>query len=143
MAHLKQSLPQVGTWITREGLDGPGVVEKVVPNHNGKEVLVRWLKSRKVEWERANKLRCGFFIGMEIQDVPLSRTRMTLGEGVVLERRRIGNRDQVLVEFPERGERLWLPYQNLKQIKGVQQRFELGQTGSAGNAERFRLRCLA
>jgi len=143
MNHLNQSLPQVGTWITREGLDGPGVVEKVTPNHNGKEVLVRWLKSKKVEWERANKLRCGFFIGMEVQDVPLSRTRVTLGEGVVLERRRIGNRDQVLVEFPERGECLWLPYQNLKQIKGVQQRFELGQTGSAGNAERFRLRCLA
>ena len=66
-----------------------------------------------------------------------------MGEGVVLETRRLGGREQVLVDFLERGERHWLPFENLRAIKGVLQRFVLAQTGEAGNAERFRLRNLA
>jgi len=143
MNHLIQSLPQVGAWVAQEGRHGPGVVQKIEPSHDGKKVLVRWLRTKKVEWVSPRDLRSGFLPGMEVQDIPLSRTRMSLGEGIVLETRTIGNRDQVLVEFAAAGERLWLPYQNLKHIKGVQQRFELGQTGLPGNAERFRLRCLA
>ena len=81
---------------------------------------------------------------MDVQDVPLSRTREPLGEGVVLDNRRIGERDQVLVEFPESGNRLWLPFENLRRIKGPRQRFELCETIEEGSAaERFRLRCLA
>lgn len=119
------------------------MVERVARDDGATEVLVRWLKEQRQEWVCPEQLRCGFRLGMVVQDVPRSRTRRSLGEGVVLEKRSLGDRDQVLVEFPERGERLWLPFQNLKRIKGVRERFELGQTGEPGNAERFRLRCLA
>ena len=107
------------------------------------ELQVRWLKTRLVEWIPLARLRCGFRLGMMVQDVPLSRTRPSLGEGSVVEYRIIGDREQLLVDFPEMGERHWLPFENLRAIKGIRQRFELGQTGNAGNAERMRLRCLA
>ena len=80
---------------------------------------------------------------MWVQEIPFSRTRRPLGEGVVLETRKIGGRDQVLVEYYHSGKRIWIPYENLKAIKGVQQRFALGNLGKSGEAERFRLRSLA
>jgi superfamily II DNA or RNA helicase len=80
---------------------------------------------------------------MAVQDLPRSRSRHTLGEGLVIELRRLGNRDQVLVEFPRIGERVWLPFENLRGIKGPEARFLGGQFGEHSAAERFRLRCLA
>jgi len=80
---------------------------------------------------------------MEVQDIPLSRTRTSLGEGIVIENRRIGKREQVLVDFLESGEKHWIPFQNLKLIEGVHQRFVQKKTGGIDNAERFRLRSLA
>ena len=67
---------------------------------------------------------------MEVQDIPLSRTRKSLGEGVVLETRLLGRREQVLVEFPGLGQRHWLPYENLRQIKGPRHGFCLVNSGS-------------
>ncbi len=104
---------------------------------------MEWVPSRGQDWVLRSEVRCGFKLGMEVQDVPRSRTRPSLGEGVVRETREIGGREQVLVEFPDSGQRFWIPYENLRQIKGPYHRFALGQLGGAGNAERFRLRSLA
>jgi len=143
MENANRLLPQPGTWVTSNGVSEPGIVEKVQRNHDGYEVLVHWLKSKKREFVCPDKLKNGFVPGMEVQEVPAARNRITLGEGVVVSIRTIGSQDQVLVEFPSSGHLCWLPFQNLKQIKGIAQRFERGHTGEDGNAERFRLRCLA
>ncbi len=143
MDHTKQLIPQVGTWVRKKDSEQPGIVRKVDRNLTPAKLSVYWLQSKNIEWLFPDELRNAFPLGIEVQDVPASRTRVPLGEGIVRETRMIGNRDQVLVEFQDTGELHWLPFQNLKQIKGIQQRFELGQTGDQDNAERCRLRCLA
>ena len=47
------------------------------------------------------------------------------------------------MDFPETGTRVWLPYENLKQIRGVRHAFARPREPFRGDAERFRLRCLA
>ena len=136
-------LPNKGAWVRDNDGAGPGVVEEIRHEEGYYRVCVRWLKTRKTEWINPEALRSGFMIGMHVQDIPHSRTRKSFGEGVVVELRNLGKRDQVLVDFPESGEKHWLPFENLKQIKGVEHRFKLSQTGKEGNAEHFRLRSLA
>ena len=136
-------LPKKGTWVTKANGNGPGVVEEVRRDEQYVRVCVRWLKTKETEWIDPEELHSGFMIGMHVQDIPHSRIRKSLGEGVVVELRNMGKRDQVLVDFLESGEKHWLPFQNLKQIKGVWHRFKLGQAGGEGNAEHFRLRSLA
>ena len=80
---------------------------------------------------------------MDVQDVPRSRTRHSLGAGKVLTAREVGREYQVLVDFPEAGKQVWLPFQNLKRIAGPENRFVTGKFGKLGDAERFRLRNLA
>ncbi|MBU1420136.1 MAG: DEAD/DEAH box helicase family protein [Proteobacteria bacterium] len=136
-------VPVIECWVKKIGVNSPGVVRNISTVTGNIECQVDWLQPKRSENVPVDQLRSGFLIGMEVQDVPSSRTGKSLGEGVVVETRTLGCRDQVLVEFPERGDRFWLPFENLKQIKGVQQRFELRQTGQPGNAEHFRLRSLA
>ena len=136
-------IPTVGCWVKKDKDGEPGIVRSHQVANDVVECKVDWLQSKKTENVPVLKLCVGFPLGIEVQDVPLSRVRKSLGEGVVIERRRLGYRGQVLVEFPEQGKRFWLPFENLKQIRGVSQRFELGKIGQEGNAERFRLRCLA
>lgn len=119
-----------------------GIVRKAEVNSH-EYLHVEWIKKRRLIKEKKELLYNGFKIGMEVQDIPLSRTRTSLGEGVVIENRSIGKREQVLVEFLELGERHWIPFENLKLIEGVYQRFIQKKTGGIDNAERFRLRSLA
>ena len=137
-------IPVEKCWVKAIKENRYGIVVGRRQNGLGTEVLVRWLNAQEKQWLEPHQLRSGFQKYMDVQDVPLSRTRKPLGEGVVLDNRRIGERDQVLVEFPESGNRLWLPFENLRRIKGPRQRFELCETTEEGSAaERFRLRCLA
>ena len=136
-------IPVIGCWVRKSGSDELGIVRGQNLVEGNLQCLVEWLKSKRKENIPYNQLHSGFLLNMEVQDIPSSRTGKSLGEGIVLETRRLGGRDQILVDFLELGERFWLPYENLKQIKSVQQRFELGQTGEPGNAEHFRLRSLA
>lgn len=106
-------------------------------------VSVRWLDRINLEWLTPEKLTSGFGLGSSVQDLPRSRTRKSLGIGEVVETRLIGGRCQHLIEFPEIGERVWLPYENLRFVRDARQRFLLGQLGDSGYAERFRLKALA
>jgi len=137
----------------------PAIDCRVRQNTNGKErfghvlqtfvesesirIKVRWTCTRDTTIEDINDLHCGFKPMVEVQDVPKSRVRKPLGEGTVLKTRNLGNREQVLVDFPNTGQQLWLPYENLKQIKGAKHRFVLSDQGPADSAERFRLKALA
>lgn len=81
---------------------------------------------------------------MQVQHVPAHLGRPSLGVGEVVFTRCLGGHDQVLVEFWETGQRLWLPFQHLRMARGVEQRFKQGIFASQeGDAENLRLRCLA
>lgn len=120
-----------------------GRVKSAVPVNGNVEVTVKWMGGYQASKAYLSDLRCGFKPGMDVQDIPRSRTRKTLGEGSVIKTRTIGARDQVLVDFPAIGRQLWLPYENLSQIKGTRHRFTLGDKGPQDSAERFRLKSLA
>nr|WP_238985542.1 helicase-related protein [Nitrosococcus halophilus] len=108
-----------------------------------KQILVSWFKETLTSWHHPQELGSGFSIGMDVQDVPRSNIRPSLGEGIVLENRTLGGRDQVLVEFPASGKRLWLPYENLRPVKGVKHRFLVPKPTDPNEAERLRLKNLA
>ena len=129
--------------ITASGEEFFGRVVNSVSRGDDAIVTVKWQKSGQVSTESLDNLRCGLKPMMEVQDLPRSRVRKSLGEGVIQRVRSIGGRDQALVDFLESGRMAWVPYENLRQIKGVKHRFILGDTGPADSAERFRLKSLA
>ncbi len=139
----KELIPVKGAWVldSRSGYSG------TVRDHNlGSEetkIFVHWHHSGESSWVSLGKLSSGFKKGMDVKDIPYSRVRKSLGEGVTVDLRNLGQRDQVLVNFPETGEKKWLPYENLRQIRGVRHRFLTCDTGKTIDVERFRLRNLA
>lgn len=144
MTSRENLLPVDGAWVAKK--DDAALIGKVIASRkNGTkaELHVEWFRSKSNEWIDVAQTRSGIQLGMDVQDQPRSRTRKSLGEGVVVETRRIGARDQALVEFYSSGQRVWLPCENLLPIRGVRHRFVLGQIGKPGSAERFRLRSLA
>lgn len=139
-------LPVPNCWVKQKlnsGEERIGRVKSAVPINGDIEVAVKWMGGHENSKAYLSELRCGFKPGVEVQDIPRSRTRKTLGEGAVVKTRTIGDRDQVLVDFPAVGRQVWLPYENLSQIKGTRHRFNLGDKGPQDSAERFRLKSLA
>ena len=143
MSDFKQLIPVNGAWVRLGSEEQVGRVLGFELGKDGPIVHVEWLKARRRDWVPLARLRSGFQLGMDVQDVPYSRVRRPLGEGHVVETRELGGRDQVLVEFPALGQRIWMPYETLKQIKGVKHRFLVPRQDQSGVAERFRLRSLA
>lgn len=139
----KKLKPITGCWVRRKNGAEIGRVIEAKPYQDATNCRVYWLQSHREENVPEKELSCGFPLGIEVQDAPASRTRKSLGEGVVLEIRQIGGREQVLVDFLERGERHWLPFENLRAIRGIRYRFEFAKPGDLSSAERFRLRNLA
>jgi len=139
----KRLIPVNGAWIKDSSNGNVGVVHNRETNEFGTRVFVRWHKSKEASWIALDRVACGFMKGMDVVDVPFSRVRMSLGAGVTIDLRKIGESEQVLVEFLESGKRIWLPYENLKHVKGVRHRFLTVDTGKREDVERFRLRSLA
>ncbi len=139
-------IPVQNSWVkylTTSGEERLGRVEAAIPRVEGVQIKVKWHGHQECSLVPLAELRSGFKLNMDVQDVPNSRTRKSFGEGVIVKTRTIGGRDQVLVDFLELGQQVWLPYENLRQIKGVKHRFTLGDKGSNDSAERFRLKSLA
>ena len=111
--------------------------------HSDTPVLVHWFARNESEWLEVSKLRSGFMPGMDVLEIPSVPTAASLGEGVVHRSRLIAGHEQLLVEFPDTGEKAWLPWQNLCQIKGVKHRYILGEQDGEDAAEQLRLRTLA
>lgn len=107
------------------------------------QARVHWFGKNITEWLDVGVLRSGFLPKMDVLEVPNSSRVSTLGEGVVLGSRQVAGYEQILVEFPDRAKKVWLPWQNLSQIKGVKHRFILGDQDGDQASERFRLRTLA
>lgn len=139
-------LPVKNCWVKKISSSGEEVFGRVVDSvDRGDDVLVtvRWQKTGQVSSESLVNLRSGLKPQMEVQDLPNSRVRSSLGEGIIQRVRTIGGKDQALVDFLQLGSQAWLPYENLRQIKGARHRFVLGDTGPEDSAERFRLKSLA
>ena len=101
----------------------------------GVSVQVQWGTAGDVAWHKVSELGNGFRNGQEVQDVPKSNSRSTLGPGTVVDTRELAGLQQVLVQLHNSGETRWLPYQNVKLI---------GRSApTADSAERFRLKALA
>lgn len=139
-------LPVKNCWVKKASVTGEEVLGRVVDSvDRGDDIVVtvRWQKSGQLSTESLDNLTSGLKPQMEVQDLPYSRVRTSLGEGVIQRVRTIGGRDQALVDFFQLGRQVWLPYENLRQIKGARHRFILGDTGPEDSAERFRLKSLA
>jgi len=126
---------------TRESIGQ--VIDLETDDANATSVLIQWADADEPQWLPAAKLISGFRRGMDVQDVPRSRIRRSLGAGKVVTAREIGRQHQVLVDFPETGRQVWLPFQNLRRITGPEHRFVTGKFDGSHSAERFRLRNLA
>ena len=137
-------VPVVGSWVMCRDTQPRmlGQVEDRRPGKDGHQVKVRW-GNGDIEWHDPRRLDSGFGLGWAVQDVPVSTTRMSLGPGTVVGRRELGGRQQILVQLDEDGRSVWLPYENLRRIKGVRLRYERAETRVADHAERLRLRLLA
>lgn len=108
----------------------------------------RWLLDVKwgdgsVERVLLAELACGIQPGWTVQDVPLSAVRLPLGMGRAIQRRELGGREQILVQWDNTGRSTWMPYENLRRIKDPALRFIQRDAGTPDAAERFRLRLLA
>ncbi|HEB89295.1 MAG TPA: DEAD/DEAH box helicase [Deltaproteobacteria bacterium] len=122
---------------------GMVIPSEPTPRDENPVVLVRWIRQGRQEAVPAHALGSGFQAGWQVQDVPRSRTRKSLGTGEVVLIRTMGGRDQVLVQLDEDCSLRWIPFENLKRIRGVHERFLKGMVGQPGHAERFRLKTLA
>lgn len=134
----------------------------VTPRHNGNglsgHVLSTFIESNRtllrVNWIggeagsapatlAANDVRSGFKVGMEVEDIPYSNIRSSMGVGAVKAVRTICGQDQCLVQLHVSGESLWLPFERLKRVKPVSQRYVKAEAGDDRAAERYRLKLLA
>ena len=119
-----------------------GVVRSV-GEQGANKVKVYWVKDGDVRWHNLSEIRSALRVGHQVLHKPAYRAQRSLGWGVVRSTREIAGNDQVLVEFPEKDKRVWLPWQRLLMIRGVKQAFFTGKLGDGDAAERQRLRILA
>lgn len=119
-----------------------GLVEKIaIDSHE--RVKVFWPKNKASVWHPVEELTSGLLINMEVEHSPVRSTQSSLGWGVVRATRSISGQAQALIEFQENNQRLWLPWQRLRQVRGVQHAFNLGRFEKGNSEERQRLRLLS
>ncbi len=135
-------IPVRGCWVRRS--DGPlgRVVDHRVGSDGAVQMQVAWRESAR-EWVPLLDLRCGFRDNWTVQDVPLSATRRSLGQGRVVGMRSLGGREQLLVQIDDTGHSVWLPYENLRRVKDVRLRYVRAESGHRDHAARYRLKVLA
>lgn len=107
-----------GCWVSQplpSGNERRGIVKMAIAKEGGDQLQVHWFSpEKKLAYVDASAVRSGFQNGMDVlDDTPGSGVR-SLGRGVIMQQRTLAGSEQVLVDFPERGERHWLPYQYLR-----------------------------
>lgn len=136
-------VPVKGCWVCRAtdpkrlGV----VVHRVLQGEHG-ALDVRWADG-SIERVPLSELACGIQPGWCVQDVPLSTVRHPLGTGRAVQRRLLGGREQILVQWDDNGRSTWMPYESLRRIKDPARRFIQRDPGLPDAAERLRLRLLA
>lgn len=141
-------IPVRGCWVRQYYPDSEkfrtGVVVDTAEAIRTNRVKVRWMTTDRAETVvPVRDLKCGFSNGTEVEDAAPDIGTVSLGIGTAMQVRNLAGFEQVLVDFPETGEKHWLPFQNLRQIKGPRHRFATGDRGRPEDAERMRLRMLA
>lgn len=141
-------IPVIGCWVSQQlpsgNGDRKGIVKRILPADTGAELEVNWLiPERFTSCVAASKVKSGFTNGMDVEDVTPGAGVSSLGIGGVMQQRVLASSEQVLVDFAESGERHWLPYQNLRQVRRAKLRFLNAQKAEPVDAERLRLRLLA
>ncbi|MFD2884294.1 hypothetical protein ACFS4T_22875 [Pseudomonas lini] len=121
-------IPAIGCWVSQllpsGSGDRKGVVKKILRAETGAELEVNWLiPERFTSCVAASKVKSGFTNGMDVEDVTPGAGVSSLGIGSVMQQRVLASSEQVLVDFAESGERHWLPYQNLRQVRRAKLRF--------------------
>ena len=102
-------IPVRGCYVALRNSESIGQVMDVgVNGSDTASLLVKWIDAENPEWLPVTKFVSGFRRGMDVQDVPRSRVRRSLGAGKIVSAREIGREHQVLVDFPETGQQLWL-----------------------------------
>ncbi len=137
-------IPVKGCWVQRRS--NKGLLGQVVDQKTSSlKIKVTWRTSNRSwqEWLDIGDLESGFQRGWAVQDVPISATRKTLGQGTIVGQQKIGSSDMCLVQLDDNGRVVSIPYENLRRIKTVRMRYEGTETGTEDHAERFRLRLLA
>jgi len=140
MDHL---LPCPGALIRSHKHKKIGTVKEIDRGSLDENVLVQWNGSGRYEWVRNTDLTTALYKGAHVIHIPSSPAGRSLGEGIVKGFRKIGGRQQVLVDFLESGTLIWSPYENLGFLIGIKERAIWNATGPEDNGERFRLRSLA
>jgi superfamily II DNA or RNA helicase len=135
--------PAPGVRVIHRADSAHGFVETSRRSAKGIEVKVIWFKGSESAWVVLEALRSGIQPGQEIKEIPSSPHRPSYGVGTVLATRTLAGSEQALIEFWERGESLWLPWQNLQMVRGARHRFINRSAAVEDHAERFRLRSLA
>lgn len=144
-----QSLTHVpGCWVSQVLPSGDkhrrGMVKMVTHGDGGTQLQVNWFVPERLQSiVDASLVSSGFQNGMDVQDVTPGSGVRSFGMGNIMQQRTLAGSQQVLVDFPETGERHWFPYQHLRQVKGPKHRFFTADTGKERDAERMRLRMLA
>lgn len=144
-----QSLTHVpGCWVSQPLPSGDkhrrGMVKMATHGDSSAQLQVNWfVPERSQGMVAAIQVSSGFQNGMDVQDATPGTGVRSLGIGSIMQQRTLAGSQQVLVDFPESGERHWLPYQHLRQVKGPKHRFITADTGKERDAERMRLRMLA
>lgn len=133
-----------GCWVKRltpSGQEELGVVKMAIAETG--EVQVHWIRSDRASFVDAATVSSGFQNGQDVLDCTPGTGVRSLGLGVIMQQRVLAGSEQALVDFPDKRERHWLPYQYLRQVKGVKHRFLRAHLGQDTDVERLRLRLLA
>lgn len=137
-----------GCWVSQKTPSGQdqrrGIVKMTIAKESGNQLQVHWFSpERMIATVDASAVQSGFQNSMDVMDDTPGSGIRSLGQGIIMQQRLLAGSEQALVEFPERGERHWLPYQYLRQVKGVKHRFVTTSQGEPIDVERLRLRMLA
>ena len=139
----KRLLPVKGCLVKRVGEKEVGISQILRPHLSSFEVLVLYPGGNASKWISIEECRSGFADGVEVLEINKYKSKYEQEVGLVVARRRIGGRDQHLVEFIGSGSCRWIPFENLRYFRSVSARFEKGLFEADGGADRLRLRNLA
>lgn len=135
-------LPVRGCLVCRRGTSTIGTVVAVDGESAPPRIKVFWHVEESHSFERPEDVDSGFPRDAEIVEAADRDGRRRIGRGRVIASRRLGGQTQLLCEFAERGHRLWLPFQNLRAVRGPTTQYLSKAVAPAAEAERFRLRIL-
>jgi len=127
------TIPVIGYWVTHPSF--PAAFMVVDHEQLADHICVVIENNTGRKSARAEDLKSAFRADQTVEEVSNTVLRASRGEGRIIDTRTLGGHEQVLVEFFESNERVWLPFQHLRRTKPRQV--------ASQAAERFRLRVLA